>query len=158
MITPLDETIFDEASFAKILGFERKRTDRSQRPFLLVLLTLRTRPRGGQRQRATLVENVIQSLQLCVRQTDLLGWYKQNTVLGAIFTELHHESPATGKILERVNAALQARLTPNQRDTITISAHVYPQQDAGVSDAEDHDRLYPDLKQRTLADRLKRML
>src|SRR5262245_56292866 len=129
MITPLDETIFDEASFAKILRFERKRTDRSQRPFLLLLLTLRTRPRGGQRQRATLVENVIQSLQLCVRQTDMLGWYKHNAVLGVIFTELHHETPATDKILERVYAVLQTRLTPQQLNAITISTHLYPQQD-----------------------------
>ena len=30
--------ILDESSFAQVLGVERKRTDRSGRPFLLVLL------------------------------------------------------------------------------------------------------------------------
>src|SRR2546426_3915847 len=151
MVSPLDDTIFDEVSFAKILRFERKRTDRSQRPFLLLLLELRTRPQDGQRQRPTLVKNVMQSLQLCARQTDMLGWYENNAVIGVIFTELDHEAPAIGKILERVNASLQARLTPAQRDAITISVHVYPQQDPGLSDAAANDKLYPDLKQHPLA-------
>ena len=158
MVSPLDDTICDEASFARILRFERKRTDRSRRPFLLLLLELRTRPRDGRHQRPMLVKNVIQSLQFCARQTDMLGWYKNNAVIGAIFTELHHEDAAIGKILERINAALQARLTPEQLNAITISAHVYPQQEPGAPDAAANDRLYPDLQQHTLADRLKRTL
>src|SRR5437868_3037723 len=133
MISTLGKTIFDVESFTRMLCFERKRTDRAQRPFLLLLLELRLRLRDRQQWRRSLVKNVIQSLQNCARQTDVIGWYKHNTVIGVIFNELHQEEPPIGTILQRVNAALQACLIPAQIDAVTLSIYVYPQQDAGSS-------------------------
>src|SRR5215831_6637022 len=132
MVSPLDGTIFNEEAFARVLSFERRRTDRSQRPFLLLLLELEAWPQDRQRQRPGFVKSVIQSLQLCTRQTDMLGWYKHNTVIGAIFTELPHEEAAIDKILERVKAALHAHLTAVQIAAITISVHVYPPRNPGA--------------------------
>jgi len=158
MVTTAGQTIFDVASFTRILSLERKRTDRSQRSFLLLLLELSLRLRDGQRWRRRLIKNVIQSLQSCARQTDMIGWYKRNAVIGVIFTELRHEDVASCKILERVNAALQARLTPEQIDAVTLSIHVYPQQDAALSDASAQAKLYPDRTQKTLASLVKRIV
>jgi lipopolysaccharide/colanic/teichoic acid biosynthesis glycosyltransferase len=160
MVSTLGKTIFDVESFSRILCFERKRTDRSQRPFLLLLLELRLPLRDGQQWRRSLVNNVIQALQNCTRQTDVIGWYKHYAVIGVIFTELRgsHEAPSISKILERVNAALQARLTPEQIDIVTLSIYVYPQQDAGSSDASTHAKLYPDCTRKKLAYFVKRMV
>src|SRR5262245_61983772 len=144
MITTAGQTIFDVASFTRILSLERKRTDRSQRSFLLLLLELGLRLRKGQQwRRRLLIKNVIQSLQSCARQTDVIGWYKHNAIIGVIFTELRHEERASCKILERVYAALQARLTPEQIGAVTLSIYMYPQQDAALSDASIHAKLYP---------------
>src|SRR5262249_21010288 len=150
------KTIFDVESFTRILCFERKRTDRSQRPFLLLLLELRRGLRDGQRWRRSLVKNVIHSLQSCARQTDMIGWYKHNTVIGVIFTELRHEQPPIGTILARVQAALQARLTPEQINAVTLSIYLYPDQDAGPSDASTNVRLYPDRTRKKLTSLMKR--
>src|SRR5262249_12621952 len=150
MVSTPDKTIFNVESFIRILQCERKRTDRSQRPFLLLLLELRIGLRNRQRGRRSLVKNVIQSLQSCTRQTDMIGWYKHNTVIGVIFTELHYEEPCIGTILERVNAALHARLTPEQLHAVTLSLHLYPHQDAGPSDASTNVKLYPDRTRRKL--------
>jgi lipopolysaccharide/colanic/teichoic acid biosynthesis glycosyltransferase len=158
MVSTLDKTIFDVESFTRILCFERRRTDRSQRPFLLLLLELKTGLRNRQRWRRRLVRNVIQSLQSCARQTDMIGWYEHNTVIGVIFTELRHEEPPIGTILERVNAALHARLTPEQIDAVTLSIYLYPQQDVGSSDASPHAELYPDRTRKKLASLVKRVL
>src|SRR4029453_6892524 len=144
MVTTPDKTIFDVESFTRILCFERKRTDRSQRPFLLLLLELRILLRDGQQWRRSLVKNVIQALHSCARQTDMIGWYKHNTVIGVIFTELRQEEPPIGTILERVNAALHDRLTPEQIAAVTLSIHLYPHQDAGSSDASTDPELYFD--------------
>src|SRR5262245_48704868 len=114
MVSTLDTTIFDDASFAKLLAFERKRTDRSHRPFLLLLIELKIRFHAGQRRRRAFVKNIIQALQRCTRQTDMIGWYKHNAVIGVIYTELHYEDTSIGKILARVNTALQAHLLPTQ--------------------------------------------
>src|SRR6266446_4037072 len=158
MVSTPDKTSFDVESFTRILHFERKRTDRSQRPFLLLLLELRIGLRDGQRWRRSLVKNVMQSLQSCARQTDMIGWYKNNTVIGVIFTELRHEEPPIGTILERVNAALQTRLTPEQIDAVTLSIHLYPQQDTGSSDVSTHAKLYPDRTPKKLAYLVKRIV
>jgi len=158
MITTQDKTIFDVEWFTRILHVERKRTDRSQRPFLLLLLELRILLRDGQQWRRSLVKNVIQSLQSCARQTDMIGWYKHNTVIGVIFTELRQEEPSIGTILERVNTALQARLTPEQIDAVTLSIHLYPHQEAGSSDAATHVKLYPDRTRKKLTSLMKRIV
>jgi lipopolysaccharide/colanic/teichoic acid biosynthesis glycosyltransferase len=153
-----NSTIFDEESFAEILRFERKRTDRSQRPFLLVLLEFGPLHRGGRRQRQNFINNIIHSLKLGIRQTDLMGWYKNNTVIGVIFTELHLENPAVNKIRERVNAALRARLTPEQIAAITMSVHLYPHRDLGAPGSSTNDKLYPGLKRQRSARLLKRVI
>src|SRR5215471_14147241 len=157
MISTLDRSILDAASFTRILCFERKRTDRSQRPFLLLLLEIRIILQDGQRWRRSLVRNVIQSLQSCVRQTDMIGWYKHNAVIGVIFTELRQEEPPVGKILEKVHAALLARLTPQQMDAVTISTHLYPHDKTGSSDSFTNAKLYPDRTRKTLAYLIKRL-
>src|SRR5215510_195093 len=158
MVSTSHKTIFDVESFTRILCFERKRTDRSQRPFLLLLLELRIGLRDGQRWRRSLVKNVIQSLQSCVRQTDMIGWYKHNTILGVIFTELDPEEPRIGTILERVKAALHARLTPAHIAAVTLSTHLYPQQDAAPLDASSNVKLYPDRTRKKLPSLVKRMV
>ena len=158
MVSTLDNIIFDAESFARILGLERKRTHRSQRPFLLMLLDLRRLLRDRQHQRSKLVKNVIKSLQLCTRQTDMVGWYQHNAVIGIIFTELSEGVPSTGKILKRVHAAIQAQLTLQQIDIITISTYLYPPEDPGLSEPTANDKLYPDLKHHKLASLVKRML
>jgi lipopolysaccharide/colanic/teichoic acid biosynthesis glycosyltransferase len=158
MVSTPAKTIFDVASFTKILCLERKRTDRSQKPFLLLLLELKLRLRDGQQWRCHLITNVIQALHSCARQTDVIGWYKHNAVMGVIFTELRHGELSVGKILERVYTALQARLTPEQINAVTLSTYVYPQQEAGLSDAATHAKLYPDRTRKTLASLVKRII
>jgi lipopolysaccharide/colanic/teichoic acid biosynthesis glycosyltransferase len=158
MVSTQHTTIFDVESFTRILCFERKRTDRSQRPFLLLLFELRKGLRNGQRWQRSLVKNVIQSLQSCARQTDMIGWYKHNTVIGVIFTELRPEEPPIGSILERVNAVLQARLTLEQIDAVTLSMYLYPEQDAGPSDASTNVNLYPDRTRKKLTSLMKRIV
>src|ERR1051326_5764894 len=121
MVSTLDTTIFDDVSFARLLASERKRTDRSHRPFLLLLIELKLRLRDGQRRHRTLAKNVVQALHLCTRQTDMIGWYKNNAVIGVIYTELRHEDCSIDTILARVNAALQAHLLPTQIETLTLT-------------------------------------
>jgi lipopolysaccharide/colanic/teichoic acid biosynthesis glycosyltransferase len=123
-----------------------------------MLLDLRRLLQDRQHQRSKLVKNVTKSLQLCARQTDIIGWYKHNAVIGIIFTELSEDAPSTDKILERVHAALEVSLNPQQIDAMTISTYVYPPEDPGSSEPPDNDKFYPDLKQPRLASLAKRVL
>jgi lipopolysaccharide/colanic/teichoic acid biosynthesis glycosyltransferase len=158
MFHELDNPLLDEVAFAELLRFERKRTDRSQRPFLLLLLEFRPLFQGGHRARKILVRNVIQSLKCGTRETDVMGWYKNKTVIGVIFTELHQENPAISTILERVNAGLRAQLTPEQIAAIAVSVHVYPHRDLGAPDSSADGKLYPGHKRQIPASLLKRVI
>jgi lipopolysaccharide/colanic/teichoic acid biosynthesis glycosyltransferase len=158
MFPIFDSTLLGEESFTERLRLERKRTDRSQRPFLLLLLEFNLPLRDGRRRRQALVKNVVQSLELGTRQTDIAGWYKNNKVIGVIFTELRLENPAVGKILERMNAALRTRLTAEQMAAITVSVHLYPHRDLGTAGSSANDKLYPHLKRQRVARLLKRAI
>ena len=158
MLTKLDRTIFNEAAFARFLSLERKRTDRSCRPFLLLLVELRVLPWGSRYQRRVFVSNLIASLQTCVRQTDILGWYKHRTAIGVIYTDLRQEASAVSTIQGKIDAALRARLTSEQLKAVVLSAHLYPSQDNRVFGYEPSDKLYPDLKHKHVGRVLKRLL
>lgn len=158
MVSPVDTSIVDAASFAKMLGVERKRTNRSHRPFLLMLLDLRAVLRCEPRQRKQLVKHIIEPLQVCARGTDIVGWYKPKKIVGVIFTELSQEPASLDKVLTRVKTALQAHLTPQQFAAITITTHWYPLEDPDAPEPSSHDKLYPDVKRYTLASLAKRAL
>lgn len=158
MVSTLDNTILDTESFAQLLSLERKRTDRSQRPFLLMLLDLRRLLREAPHQKGKLVKSLIKALQLCARQTDVIGWYKHNALIGIIFTELDGEPLPVSKILERIDTALQAQLTSQQLASMTISTYVYPLGEPRVSGPPGNDMLYPDIKRPKFASLVKRML
>src|SRR5205823_3569282 len=80
--------LLTEKWFTRLVSLERKRTERSRVPFLLVLLDIdRLNLINGDRdQVATQVMNALSPL---TRETDLIGWFKTSSVIGAMFTALN---------------------------------------------------------------------
>jgi lipopolysaccharide/colanic/teichoic acid biosynthesis glycosyltransferase len=153
-----ERTIFGEVLFGGMLKVERCRTDRSHRPFLLLLLELDPRLRDAQRKRQRLVKQVVRALQDCTRQTDIIGWYKPRTVIGVIFTELTQQAPAIRKIQTKVEETLRAQLAPEQINMISLSFHLYPHQDPNTCHDLVNETLYPDLKRKKLPRLGKRLI
>ena len=79
---------------------------------------------GGKRA----FQNLLHSLATSVRETDIIGWFQENAIVGVIFTELASPRAAilAGTILERVVAALHQDLSSEEIDSIDISVHVSP--------------------------------
>src|SRR4249919_860991 len=78
--------ILDQKSFTRMLSLERKRTERSGRRFVLMLLEWRdlVRPQHDQRT----LEKVLHTLLNSTRETDVKGWYREHSRIGVIFTEI----------------------------------------------------------------------
>ncbi len=75
-----------EQHFRRMLVAERKRTERSKRPFVLVLLNIEALFKEGKRGFED-IHRIMKSFHERVRETDILGWYEQHRLLGVIYTE-----------------------------------------------------------------------
>ncbi len=136
-----------EAAFRQMIAVERKRTERSKAPFLLMLLE--TDLVEGSKESAATLDCVTRVLLSTSRDTDLVGWYKEKVILGAIFTGLlvNDRGSLLDAFLAKVNNSLRDELTPVQFSQVRISLHLFP-------DDWDHEKpgrpsnaaLYPDLQ------------
>jgi len=121
-------TVMAEPWFTRVLNLERKRTERSRKPFILVLLDLEgARELNGTRHR--LIEQVFAAVTSFMRETDVIGWYRNDEVLGVIFTELGKAidpQTALDSISAKVTSALRTEAGPDKSRLIRVSCHVFP--------------------------------
>ncbi|MGC1363889.1 MAG: sugar transferase [Silvibacterium sp.] len=151
-----DREVLREEGFRRMIAVERKRTERSREPFLLMLLDAGDHQSTGRNGRA--LNNVMSALLPATWETDVVGWYKERTCIGVMFTGLAacDKSTTLGTILMRVTTTLRNELTLDQFDQISISFHFFPDNwnpdDAG---GPSNRVLYPDLATSTNGKRVK---
>jgi exopolysaccharide biosynthesis polyprenyl glycosylphosphotransferase len=147
--TPLEGTsILSEEYFHRMICLERKRAERSGKPFLLMLLD--TGRFLASEKNGKLLENVLSALALSTRDTDVTGWYKNHSVVGIMFTEIAVDLKKSilATMLLRVSSALRDCLTLEQFSQISISFHLFPDDWDEENPQHPHESaLYPDLKQ-----------
>jgi lipopolysaccharide/colanic/teichoic acid biosynthesis glycosyltransferase len=145
----VDRAPLNEEIFRRMIAIERKRTERSKAPFLLILLEV-VSDDGRKKERQTL-SLIASALLASSRDTDLVGWYKDSTIVGAMFTGLvvHDKRTVLDTFLTKITSSLHDELTAEQFNQVSISFHLFP-------DDWDHDKpgrpsnaaLYPDLTTR----------
>ena len=134
-----------EPLFNHILSWERKRTERTHRPFLLMLLDIQKTASNDN----VLKVKIAKALTESTRDIDPMGWHVQDHVLGVIFFELNDQKIIQERDLlsQRVQSALFTALSPNELNQISVSLHVFPEgADVGDPCCPPSDKiLYPDL-------------
>ena len=79
--------ILREEFFTYLIALERKRSDRSGKPFMLILVDI-GRLSGSDLQAPNgSIKTVLSALGESVRETDTIGWYRGKNQLGVLFTE-----------------------------------------------------------------------
>jgi lipopolysaccharide/colanic/teichoic acid biosynthesis glycosyltransferase len=141
-----ERVVLNEESFKRMIAIERKRTERSREPFLLMLVE------AGNPQRAEKhgkpLDRILSAMLSSTRETDIVGWYKDRITVGVMFTGLAVEDKniVLSTILSRVSAALRDELTTEQFSQISLSFHFFPDQwDHENSGRPSNPTLYPDL-------------
>ena len=150
--------VLDREVFHRMISLERKRSERTQRPFVLLLMdTGRSLP--TQRNGKILLE-ILRALQSATRETDVMGWYESNSVVGVMFTEITLDNNQIfSTILSRISEALGDLLTTDQFSQIKFSFHMFPEQwDPTNPDRPSNPTLYPDLHQRNDANWMSRSI
>ncbi|MGD0008664.1 MAG: sugar transferase [Terriglobia bacterium] len=100
-------------------------------------------------RREVVLEQMTAALSLSTRDTDIRGWYREDSVVGVILTEFGSAdmSSALNAVFCKVNSALRANLGTGQMNAIHISFHVFPD-DLGTRSGGSADfSLYPDFLQ-----------
>jgi lipopolysaccharide/colanic/teichoic acid biosynthesis glycosyltransferase len=138
--------VLSESSFTRMIAIERKRTERSREPFLLMLLEPGNHQ--GPEKNGKALTNILSVLPLSIRETDVIGWYKDRTTVGVMFTGLagKDKNSILSVILTKVSAALLDQLTSDQFNQVSISFHFFPDDwDHDNSGRPSNPSLYPDL-------------
>ncbi|HEY5213705.1 MAG TPA: sugar transferase [Acidobacteriaceae bacterium] len=141
-----ERDILNQETFKRMIAVERKRTERSREPFLLMLLEPGNRQVSEKNGKA--LDKMLSVLLLSIRETDVIGWYKDQAVVGVIFTGLASDDKNSilSAILSRVSNALRDRLTPDQFNQVSISFHFFPDDwDQDTPGRPSNLTLYPDL-------------
>jgi hypothetical protein len=111
---------YGEVRFLKMLDLEFKRARRSRQPFILVLIHMNSGFSNGAGDWQKAVASGF-------RETDIRGWYRQDSVIGIAFTELRSVGDDTraslfGKLLD----ALASQVEPDDLRKMYITFHTYP--------------------------------
>jgi lipopolysaccharide/colanic/teichoic acid biosynthesis glycosyltransferase len=148
-LTPLiDGTcdVYREDDFGSRLALERKRAERSRGSCILILVNFGP-PNAGANGNI-IKQRVSCTLKKITRETDVVGWHRQDHILGGIFTEIERSGriQAADKILERFRARLKEDLDQHHMAALHISFCFFPESES--SDGMLNEvcmQFYPDL-------------
>jgi len=145
--------VLEENVFHSMLTLERRRAERSHKPFVLMLL-------DANLEDGTAKEILMEAVDIVVlskRETDLIGWYKDGGILGIIFAEVSMagESPITETLRAKVETLFVKHMGRERASNIAISVHIFPEtSDKNGSGWVADSKLYPDLKRKSSRKRL----
>jgi len=124
-------SISSEAFFCQTLVLERKKTERSGRGFLVVLLDVAELLRSETKPVPVLLDGLASALSASTREVDVKGWYRFNLVLGIICSEVTIADRE--KVVTKIKNKLG--LFFDSRELSKISLHVinYPEYETRFS-------------------------
>jgi hypothetical protein len=115
-------------AFFDLFAFERKRSERPEKLFLLMKLTVF----GSSELRSVrdIIRGAVETLLVFSQETHVKGWYRHASTFGVIFTEMAGIDTQT--LRENIYGRLSTHLTEAQVDAIHISFHTYPEDGSSV--------------------------
>ena len=130
------ESVLKEEILHAMLTLERRRAERSRKPFVLMLVDSSSVRTNG--NHSTFIGQLSSTVCDATRETDLVGWYQDGVVLAVIFTEVSVEgkTPVTEVLRSKLVRALRDNLDPKLASKLTITVHLFPEtwEDKGHSD------------------------
>jgi exopolysaccharide biosynthesis polyprenyl glycosylphosphotransferase len=141
--------IFGEKVFQNILYIERRRTERSEIPFLLTLINInKTMPVDIHPEILDEIGSILLSSK---RETDICGWYEHGSKIGMIFTDIDNidTQEARQAISSKIRRKLAENIPSEIMDTLSVDFHYYPEKyDDTPAKLNLFERtLYPDIDQ-----------
>ncbi|MGH9733373.1 MAG: sugar transferase [Candidatus Acidiferrales bacterium] len=134
-----------QEEFRRVLSRERKRSERSGKHLLLMLVDGKSMSARDDKANFGKAVAVVAG---AIRDTDLAGWFETGAILGVVFTELGRTTaPVAVKVIEdKIMTALRKELKASALGRLFISFFAYPDNWAGKNSPQPVEpALYPDL-------------
>ncbi|MGE5057556.1 MAG: sugar transferase [Acidobacteriota bacterium] len=145
-VTPTEEReILGQKAFHRVISIERMRTERSHKPFLLMLLDMGDSlpsEKNGEH-----LSKLVKALSASTRQTDVAGWYQTDRIVGLMFIEicLEERQSIVSTMIVRVSDILRDHLTMEQFSQVSFSFHMFPEDWQQGSLKPSNPVFYPEL-------------
>ena len=142
-------TLLSEDAFISMLYLERRRAERAQKRFVLVLVDVKKG--NGLNHKDRELSALVGALSDATRETDIIGWYLENNLFGVIGTELGNATNQVvqERFLSKVRKAFEYTLGRENSAGISISFHFFPEEIG--EEGGDHSAnftLYPELQKK----------
>lgn len=119
---------YNEQAFRYFLSIEGKRSERSSRLFALLLVDLRSQRDMSERIDREVAAAMFSAFSDCLRETDFIGWYREDVVAGAVLTQLTSGTDSAEQVRQRVSDTLIERLLPDVGRRIQVRTYHLPAQ------------------------------
>lgn len=119
--------IVPETHFRRMIYLEQKRTERSRRQFVLMLVGCHE---PVPEHRRVLLGQVQAAVCGSIRETDVLGWYEEGATLGVIFTETGEVDTKEGvaNLISRMTRVVEAPFDAEQLSRLQVAFYTFPEQ------------------------------
>lgn len=142
-----NKEILGEKAFHNILHIERKRTERSEIPFLLTLININKTMLAD--FHPEILEEIVAILLASKRETDICGWYEYGSKIGMIFTDIDNieTREARESISSKIRRKLAENIPPEIMNAVSVDFHYYPEKYDDTSEKPNlfERTLYPDV-------------
>jgi lipopolysaccharide/colanic/teichoic acid biosynthesis glycosyltransferase len=141
--------LLNEDAFVSMLYLERRRAERADKRFVLILFDVKKTLAVVHKDRTILA--LTNALSEATRETDIIGWYLENNLLGVIGTEL---GKATNQVvqerfLSKLRTVFESALGLERSSSISVSFHFFPEEyQHGDTDHSANIALYPEFQKR----------
>src|SRR5271155_1895908 len=150
-------------AFMSMLYLERRRAERAQKRYVLLMVDVRDAI--SEKHKIDTVEKITRTLCSVTRETDIVGWYVYDHILGVIATEIGKatSSEVRERITQKFRAGFLEALGPIKASQISLSFHFFPEElERGDFNDSSNNALYPEISRknpsRKLALGLKRAM
>jgi hypothetical protein len=120
--------VYNESAFRYLLSIERKRSERSGRPFALLLIDRKTSAGLSRRIETEIATRLFSGLSLSLRETDFIGWFQEDLTAAAVLTHLGDTSTSdvTLEVRRRVERMVIEGLVPELAHRLTLRVYQLP--------------------------------
>jgi hypothetical protein len=117
-----------EEYFERMLILERRKSQKTGKPFVLILLNIAKLLKGKRAEKKFVLQRLMTVLSSSTRDIDLKGWYMFGSIIGIICQNVpeKHRNKVTGRLKDKLCEEGIFHMIGNNADAMKLLCLLYP--------------------------------